>query len=43
MRRLILIELFLLFFLLPNLYGATKSAPKSNTVSAQHVPAHVLD
>jgi hypothetical protein len=27
MRRIILIELFLLFFLLPNLYGATKSEP----------------
>lgn len=28
MRRIILIEVFLIFFLLPNLYGATKTTEK---------------
>ena len=43
MRRVILIEVFLIFFLLPNLYGAVKESPKvpsrGTTVVATH-PVH---
>lgn len=39
MRRLILIEVFLIFFLLPNLYGATPKAEKeSGSTSTELVP-----
>ncbi|MGA9119709.1 MAG: hypothetical protein WB699_10120 [Bacteroidota bacterium] len=39
MRRVILIELFLLFFLLPNLYGATTSEQKSAPVATTETAA----
>ncbi|HTY00906.1 MAG TPA: hypothetical protein VMG09_12825 [Bacteroidota bacterium] len=39
MRRIILIEVFLIFFLLPNLYGApSKTERASNSARTEAVP-----
>ncbi len=35
MRRVILIEVFLIFFLLPNLYGAPSKSEKASTAASE--------